>query len=395
MFSTNNFFQNVSVNLKKTKEAFKILTKDIENFNIPSLQSYNKNYKFDFSPELIKRFLKFNNIVIIGMGGSILGTKSIYSYLKNRIKKNVFFFDTLDENLYSTFEKIKNFNKSCFVVVSKSGNTIETIANCSVILSKVASKKNLVVITEMKDSALFRIANKFNAEIIEHKSYIGGRYSVLSEAGMFPAALMGLKIKKFKNLNKLIKNKNFSNCLIKNVATIYYLNKKNINNSVILNYNSKLSDLGEWYKQMVGESLGKNGEGITPILSDCPKDLHSTFQLYLDGPKNKFYTFFSCASDKKNYKTSKQIIPSNIQFLKNKKISSIISAQCEATKKTFRKKKIPFREFFFKKKSEDELGMLFTFFVLETILLGRLMKIDPFSQPAVEEIKINTKKNLR
>ena len=395
MFSTNNFFQNVSVNLKKTKEAFKILTKDIENFNIPSLQSYNKNYKFDFSPELIKRFLKFNNIVIIGMGGSILGTKSIYSYLKNRIKKNVFFLDTLDENLYSTFEKIKNFNKSCFVVVSKSGNTIETIANCSVILSKVASKKNLVVITEMKDSALFRIANKFNAEIIEHKSYIGGRYSVLSEAGMFPAALMGLKIKKFKNLNKLIKNKNFSNCLIKNVATIYYLNKKNINNSVILNYNSKLSDLGEWYKQMVGESLGKNGEGITPILSDCPKDLHSTFQLYLDGPKNKFYTFFSCASDKKNYKTSKQIIPSNIQFLKNKKISSIISAQCEATKKTFRKKKIPFREFFFKKKSEDELGMLFTFFVLETILLGRLMKIDPFSQPAVEEIKINTKKNLR
>jgi len=394
MLSKNHFFKDFFVNLKKTKETFDILVKDIESFDIPLLQSYNKNYEMDFPPSLVKKFSKYNNIVIIGMGGSALGAKSIYSYFKNRIKKNVFFFDNLDQNLYSIIENVKNLNKSCFVVVSKSGNTVETIANLSVILSKKMSKNKLVVITEMKDSALMHIANKFDAEIIEYKDYIVGRYSVLSEPGMFPAALMGLKIKNFKNLNKLIKNKNFSNCLIQNVASIYSLNKKNITNSVILNYNSDLYNLCEWYKQLISESLGKNGKGITPIVSDCPKDHHSIFQLYLDGTKNKFYTFFSSPGDIKNYKTSSQIIPEHVHFIRNKKISSIINAQCEATKIILRKKKIPFREFFFNKKSEDELGMFFTFFILETILLARLMKIDPFNQPSVEAIKKETRKIL-
>jgi len=129
-------------------------------------------------------------------------------------------------------------------------------------------------------------------------------------------------------------------------------------------------------------------------VSDCPKDHHSIFQLYLDGTKNKFYTFFSSPGDIKNYKTSSQIIPEHVHFIRNKKISSIINAQCEATKIILRKKKIPFREFFFNKKSEDELGMFFTFFILETILLARLMKIDPFNQPSVEAIKKETRKIL-
>jgi glucose-6-phosphate isomerase len=394
MLSKKNFFKNSSVNLKKTEEAFNVLKKDINNFDLPLLQSFSKDYALDFTPSLTKKFSKCNNIIIIGMGGSILGTKSIYSYFKNKIKKNVFFFDNLDENLYLGIRKIKDLKKSCFIIVSKSGNTIETIANFNIILSKVILKNKLVIITEAKDSALTQIANKFNADVIEYKDYIGGRYSVLSEVGMFPAALMGLNIKKFKNLNKLIKNKIFSNCLIKNVASIYALNKKSITNSVILNYNSDLHNLSEWYQQLISESLGKKGKGITPILSDCPKDHHSTLQLYLDGPKNKFYTFFSTKKSYTNYKTTNQNIPNNIRFIKNKKISYIINAQCEATKNIFRKKKIPFREFFFNKENEDELGMVFIFFVLETILLARLMKIDPFSQPAVEEIKINTRKIL-
>ena len=394
MLSKNNFFKDISTSLKKTKQVFKVLAKEIENHDIPVLQSYNRDYELNFSPSIIKKFSKCNNVIIIGMGGSILGTKSIYSYFKNNIKKKIFFFDNLDSSLYSKIEKIKNLNKSCFIIVSKSGDTTETIANCSVILTKIKPKNKLIIITEFKDSALFHITNKFNPEFIEHKSYIGGRYSVLSEVAMFPAALMGLKTNKFKNLNKLIKNKNFSDCLIKNVASIYSLNKKNIKNSIILNYNSELSNLGEWYKQLIAESLGKNGKGISPILSDCPKDHHSAFQLYLDGPKDKFFTFFSYKSNKKNYKTSKQNLPKNLNFLKNKKISSIINAQREATKNIFRKKKIPFREFFFNKKNEDELGTFFTFSVLETILLARLMNIDPFNQPAVEAIKKETRKIL-
>jgi len=110
----------------------------------------------------------------------------------------------LDENLYLNFLKIKKLKNSCFVVVSKSGNTIETIVNLDAILSKIKSKNKLVIITEINDNNLFHLASKFNAEIIEHKNYIGGRYSVLSEAGMFPAKLMGLKTEKFRSLEKLI-----------------------------------------------------------------------------------------------------------------------------------------------------------------------------------------------
>jgi glucose-6-phosphate isomerase len=361
--------------LKNTTKAFQKLKREIKNSETSVLESHNKNYQDDFLPSLVRKFSRYNNIVIIGMGGSILGAQSIYLYLKKKIKKKLFFFDNLDENLYLNFFKIKKLKNSCFVVVSKSGNTIETIVNLDAILSKIKLKNKLVVITEIKDNSLFYLATKFNAEIIEHKSYIGGRYSVLSEAGMFPAKLMGLETEKFRSLEKLINNKNFSSCLNKNVASIYSLFLRNLNNSVILNYDPSSIGLCEWYKQIISESLGKKGMGITPIISNCPKDHHSILQLYLDGPKNKFFTFFSSKSD-------------------NKKIDSIVDAQCKAVKNIFKKKKIPYREFFFNKKNENELGTIFTFFVLETILLARLMKVDPFNQPAVEEIKKETKKIL-
>ena len=375
MFNKKNFFSDYSSNSKKTLKAFKLLKKDIENFNIPVLDSYKKDYPMDFSSLLVRKFSTYKNIVIIGMGGSILGAQSIYSFLKKKIKKKIFFFDNLDENLYSNFLNNQNIKNSCFVIISKSGNTIETIVNSNLILSKIKSKNKIVFITEINDNALINLAYKLNAEIIEHKNYIGGRYSVLSEAGMFPAELMGLKTEKFKNLKNLIKNKNFSSCLIKNVNTIYSLLTRNINNLVILNYDTNLNNLCEWYKQMISESLGKNKLGVTPIISNCPKDHHSILQLYLDGPKNKFFTFFSSKSD-------------------NKKINSVLNAQCEAVKRVFRKKKIPYREFFFKKRNEEELGNIFTFFVIETLLLAKLMKVNPFDQPAVEEIKIETKKIL-
>ena len=384
MIVKNNFFKNYftnskqyNKNLKKTKNFLNDFLFDLENEQIPLLKSYEKSYEFDFSKHTIKKFSKYNNVFIIGMGGSILGTKSIYSFFKDKIKKNVFFFDNLDSNLISRYKKIKNIKNSCFVVVSKSGNTLETITNLEVIFSKKTMKNKLIIITEFKDSSLMNMAEKHNAEVIEHKKFIVGRYSVLSEASMFPVALMGLNLKKFKNLQTLIRNKKFISSLIHNVAAIYTLNMKRINNSIILNYNSNLNDLGFWYQQLVAESLGKKGKGINPTLSVAPKDHHSLLQLYLDGPRDKFFTFFS--SSKKS----------------NKTIDAIVNAQCKATKSIFRKRKIPFRQFIFKKNDESELGKVFTFFVLETIFLSYLMKVNPFDQPAVEQVKTETKKFLR
>ena len=399
MFYKNNFFKDFnfkskkfSQNIKKTKKVFSEFEYDLKNYNISTLESYKKEYEFDFSFNLIKKFNKYKEVVLVGMGGSILGTKSIYSFLKNKIKKKIYFFDNLDDNLY--LNQIKSFKNPCFVVVSKSGDTLETIVNTGVLYSKKKLRNKLIIITEINDGVLSNIANKLNADIVEHKNFISGRYSVLSESGMLPAALMGLNIKKFKNLNILMKNKKFISSLIHNVAYIYTLNKQRINNSVILNYDSNLNDLSLWYQQLVSESLGKKGKGINLILSNAPKDHHSVLQLYLDGPKDKFFTFFESASKKSNYKVAHQIIPNSMKFLKNKNINSIIKAQSDAVKKIFLKDQIPFRQFLFNKKNEEELGKIFTFFVLETILLARLMKINPFDQPAVEKVKVETKKIL-
>ena len=401
MLKKNDFFKNYSNNLnnynkslKKTKDIFNSFKNDLKKNKIPLFQVYKKSYKLNFSTKNIRKFSKYKNIIIIGMGGSILGAKSIYSYFKLKIKKEIFFFDNLDSNLNINYSKIKNLKNSCFIVISKSGNTLETITNLGTIFSKNLLKNKLIIITEVSNNALMKVATKYKAEIIEHKKFIGGRYSVLSETGMFPAALMGLDLLKFKNLEKLIKDKNFVSSLIHNVACIYALNLKKINNSVILNYDSSLNDLGYWYQQLTAESLGKLGKGINPTLSFGPKDHHSLLQLYLDGPKDKFFTFFNSSKKVGKFKVNKEVVASNVGFLKDKNLEFIINAQCNATKNIFKLKKIPFRQITFNKKKESELGTIFTFFILETILLARLMKINPFDQPAVEQVKMETKKFL-
>ena len=400
MIKKDNFFKNYFINLskynkniKKTKKIFKSFLAEVKGNKIPLLDTYDKNYKFNFSKKIVKKFSKYKNIIIIGMGGSILGTKSIYSFFKDKVRKKIFFFDNLDSNLHSKFRKIKNLENSCFIVVSKSGNTLETITNLGIVFSKKLLKKRLIIITEKNNNILMDIANKYDAEIIEHENYIGGRYSVMSDSSMFPAALMGLNLLKFKNLKKLIIDKNFVSTLIHNVASIYTLNLNKINNSVILNYDSKLNNLGYWYQQLVSESLGKKGKGINPILSFGPKDHHSLLQLYLDGPRDKFFTFFNSSLTKK-YRVKEEIALNRLSFLKNKGLTNIINAQCSAVKNIFFKKKIPFREITFNKNDENEIGKIFTFFVLETILLSRLMNVNPFDQPAVEQVKIETKRLL-
>jgi len=384
MINKNNFYLNTlqfKKNLSKTKKIFNYFKKSLSNFELPLFQSFEKKYIFDFNLKTINKFLKYKNIIIIGTGGSILGTKSIYSFFKSKIKKKIFFFDNLDLNLNLEFNKLKNLKNSCFIVISKSGNTLETLTNLKNIITKTEVKNRLVIITELKNNSLIQIAEKFDAEIIEHKDFIPGRYSVLSEVGRFPAALMNLDINKFRNLDSLLDNSYFVTCLIKSVASIYTFNQKGIRNSIILNYDSRLNDLCLWYQQLIGESLGKEGKGINPSISICPKDHHSVLQLYLDGPKDKFFTFYS-SIQKRNINRSYS------------KIQKTINAQLEATKNIFNKKKIPFRHFVFDKNDESELGWFITFSVLETILLANLMGVNPFDQPAVEQIKNETKKIL-
>ncbi len=237
------------------------------------------------------------------------------------------------------------------------------------------------------------MAYKLKSEIVNHNNFIGGRYSVLSEVGMLPAELMGLNVKKFKQFNNLVNNKKFVNSLINNVSSTLELQKKKRFTSIILNYDQSSENFFKWYQQLIAESLGKKSKGILPIISSMPKDNHSLMQLYLDGPKKNFFTFFYVL-DKSVIRVKNENILSSHKYLENKSINKIIYSQKLATEKVFTNKKIPFRSFEILNRNEQSMGELFCFFILETILLGMAMNINPFDQPSVELIKIETKKIL-
>ena len=374
------------VNFKKKSKSLKLRKnlQSIINDKNEILNSLSKNYKDSYKKNLINKYKAFSNYRIIGMGGSILGTRTIYEFLQHKIKKNFLFID----NLQNTLSKSKK--KTVNIIVSKSGNTIETITNSNIIIKK--NNRNIFV-TENKKNYLYRLAENLKGEIVHHNNYIGGRYSVLSEVGMLPAELMGLKSKNFRQFNSLIKNRRFLNSLINNVGSILYYIKKRKFNSIIINYDEKSESLFKWYQQLVAESLGKKKKGLLPIVSNMPKDNHSVMQLYLDGFQNNFYTFFY-VDEKKSEKLNNKIILPSHKFLKNKSISKIIYSQKKASENIFLKKNIPFRSFEIKKRDEKTLGELFSFFILETILLGKAIKLNPYDQPAVELIKKETKKIL-
>jgi len=384
MLSKNIIFKNFlnTGNNKKIKKDLKNLLKDQPLF----FKTLKPKYKYSYSKKILNKYQKFSNIRIIGMGGSILGAEAIFNFLKKKIKKKMTFINNLNSNADYFHDKNINLN----LIISKSGNTLETITNANVL---VKSKEKNIIITEDKASYLTNLAKNLGAEILEHRNYIGGRYSVLSEVGMLPAELMNLDEGKFKQFNNLIKNKKFINNLVNNVSAKLKLIKQGKYTSIILNYDEQSENLFRWYQQLIAESLGKKSKGLLPIVSSMPKDNHSLMQLYLDGPKKSFYTFFDVL-DNDNIKIDNNKILNSHKFLKNQSLEKIKQSQMLATEKVFLLKNIPFRSFRIFKRNEQSLGELFCFFILETILLGRALNVNPFDQPSVEIVKKETKKFL-
>ncbi len=189
------------------------------------------------------------------MGGSILGTKAIYEFLSEKIKKKFSFIDNLQPK-----KKINKKKNTINLIVSKSGNTIETIVNANLLINK---NDDNIFITENKKSYLHLLADKLKSDIIHHNNFIGGRYSVLSEVGMLPAELMGLNPNKFRSLNDLVKNKKFINTLISNVNSIIYFIKNKKYNSIIINYDKKSESLFNWYQQLIARKFRQEKKRFT------------------------------------------------------------------------------------------------------------------------------------
>jgi len=390
----NNFFLKKPT-LKIFKSANNQITKSFKsiNSNKDALNIFSENFELNLNKNELKKFKKFKNIAIIGMGGSSLGTKAIFSFLEDKIKKNLFFLDNLNLTELQNFEKKLDIKVTLFIIISKSGNTLETLVNANFLKNKI-SKKNSIIISERNNNLLKLFADKCNIYFIEHKNYIGGRYSVLSEVGMVPAYLMNLNIKLFRqNLLKLFTGEK-KKILINSVAQLKEIYRlKKINSIIFLNYAPELTDFLFWCQQLIAESLGKNGLGLMPIISIAPRDHHSLLQLYLDGPKDKLFYIFS-SNQKDPAKTNSNIFGKGFNYAENKNFNKIKLSQKKALIQALKNKKISFREFEINKSNESTLGELFGYFMLETIFLGKVLGIDPYNQPAVEEVKILTKKNL-
>ena len=392
----NNFKKEKIKKNKLQKNINKIileLQREIKNKR-NLLNILSKDFQFSFKDSQLKNYKKYKTIAIIGMGGSILGTEAIHNFFSDKIKKDIYFFNNINEKKILNFKKKKNLSKVLFIIASKSGNTIETLSNTFSLNILKKNAKNIIIITEKKNNHLFNLAKKFNLFFIEHKSFIGGRFSVLSEVGIIPAYLMGVNILKLRSNLFNIFNK-LNRRLLENssLKISKFLNSKKLNNIIFLNYSPELEKFLFWLQQLIAESLGKKNKGFLPVISNVPKDHHSLLQLYLDGPKDKIFYIFS-SNIKSDVKIKLQEKNNKRNFLNHKSLKVVKNSQKQALIKVLTEKKIPFRVFKINKINEENLGKLFAYFILETIIIGKLSRINPFDQPAVEKVKVYTRRLL-
>jgi len=263
-------------------------------------------------------------------------------------------------------------------------------------------KDNFLVIAGPDNNPLKKIITKLGLEFFQHPENIGGRFSALSIVGMYPAILMGLDYELMKKSAQNVKNNFFTESEEKNIApfmgavsTFFLASKRNINNVVIMPYDLRLEKFSRWLSQLYAESLGKGSKGINPILALGPKDQHSQLQLYLDGPDDKYYTFlFQNPKSQGDQVNHKNLIVDEINYLSKKRIGDLIFAQQESVLKCLINKKRPIRVIRFNNLNEKVMSELFMHFMIETMVIGNLMGLNPFDQPAVEEVKRLTKARL-
>ena len=388
-----------------------ILPKNIEKLNdkikkicneLPSLNIVKDKTLLEYTIDQTNNFQKNKkNFVVFGTGGSNLGARALVNILIDQ-PKNIHFFDNIDP-LYFQNQVLKlDIQSTGFIVISKSGATPETLSQFSSIIN-IAKEKNILetllsntlVITEFKDSPLYNFAKNNNCNLLEHKKDIGGRYSIFSNVGMIPAILAGLNVHKVhQGALKIIEDINFDNSL-KFAQLFRYSNSMQYTSNVIMTYSDALNYFGKWYLQLWAESIGKNNKGVTALHSVGTTDQHSQLQLYLDGPKDKFFTFIKSNYKNKGLKINSEMIKDeSVNYLANIRMGDLMHAEQNATIDTFKLNNFKFREIYLDEINEESIGKLMTECILETIATCKYFAVNPFDQPAVEQGKILTKKYL-
>lgn len=358
--------------------------------------SESQHSKIIAASEKIKLYKK---ILFLGVGGSSLGGKTLCS-LNPKKADRIEFLESIDANTINLcFSKLV-LKETFFVVISKSGETVETICQ-TLILIEEFGKQNItdfadqfLFITEKKDSSITNIANKINAPTVEHPAEIGGRYSCFSIVGLLPAILADLDIDKIRDGAKsALQNFHDNNDVVESCAIQLSLYEHGVTNSVIMPYVDRLKNFTDWYRQLWAESLGKNSFGSTPINSMGTIDQHSQLQLYLDGPKDKLFTFITL--EEKEFDFAINDLEGVKTLFGNKKLSQIIEIEHSTTIETLSQNQNTIRIIKLDCLDEEVMGFLMMTFILETILIAYVKDINPFDQPAVELRKSLARKMLQ
>ncbi len=359
--------------------------------------------------------------VVVGIGGSNLGTKAVYDALHgawdvlepNRSPKLLFAETTDPEWLVKAsalLQTLESPEQVLVSVISKSGGTTETLANFEIIMHALTARfgdaRDRVVAITDEGSALWEQAGKQDIARLAIPKPVGGRYSVLSAVGLFPLATVGIDIAALLGGASAMRDA----CLAENgeptaaiSATLLAYNHakgKSINDNFF--FHPELESLGKWYRQLMGESIGKaqslSGEtvhtGITPTVSLGSTDLHSVGQLYLGGPRDKFTTFVYTKETADITVPAARVFPELIPAITEKSAETILEAILNGVKIAYQKADLPFMEVAMERIDEPTIGAYLQFKMLEMMYLGRLLSVNPFDQPSVESYKIETKKIL-
>lgn len=387
---------NSSNYLDSAKKAVKDIKNDLE--KVPDYKALTIAYEKDDLKE-ITEFSKFINdnfkkSFVLGIGGSSLGAKTLLSL---KFQDKVEILENIDGNTLEHIYSDVDFKETAFLTVSKSGKTIECISQTLVLMKMMEEKlgkdaigKHFFFLTENKDSPLTQLSKEFNIKTLEHSNCIGGRFSYLSNVGLIPACVGGLDITEIRQgavdvLDYLFNNED--NFIVDICAKQSYLYRNGVVASVVMPYIDRLKKLTEWYRQLWAESLGKNGFGILPIDAIGTIDQHSQLQLYMDGPRNLFFTFITKEKENDTL-TIEKSYNKGFDYLLGMSFDDIMTIEANSTIEVLNKRNLPIRTIHIEKLNERCLSQIMMQYMLETIIVGKINNINPFGQPSVEERKI-------
>jgi len=347
-------------------------------------------------------------IAVIGIGGSSLGAKAIYEFIKpvKNLRRKLYFFESTDPINITTILSYFDIKKTHFLVISKSGNTVETFSIYKYIYSLQSNASAYTFITD-PDSPLEKYAKEIDASVLYLPDNVGGRFSVLSTVGLVPLALCGIDIQSLLKGAKSIKESFFNDGYLKDTllkkAVFYAKNHAQYHINCIFGYSETLKYFCEWYVQLWGESLGKFQRhsafnvGLTPIGLIGPKDQHSFLQLIMEGTRDKSVTFIKIEDFNDNISIPDITLPhlESLDTLNNLSFSKLINMQCDSVIEALQDQgDIPLDTITIPSITEANIGALIFYYELLTSLVGELIDVNTYDQPGVEAGKIILKKKL-